>query len=662
MAETSPPNTHLEPLLASTPLYSPDARLSNGVSLPAGVSPPAGASQPPESTVEDDDSIIRCICHFADDDGNTVLCEECNTWQHIECYYPDHDVPEVHHCVHCQPRPIDVKAAADRQRVARQGAVSGEKKPKRAPARSHKKKMKENVPLVNGGSSAHGDKLYHHDRASGSPHDPPPAKRPKTSHRASSSTASISKDFASTLSRKRNNSVAISTGSPTKNPTSPVLNGHNEQFSPEFMRLYDNDYLKTQINSFSNISVPDDLHTWLNDIEQFQAVTNGKTQNEVLKRWDQPWENLEKASPGFTRKREEDTSMLIHGRHAVFQFVVADQEVMPGSYIGEINGQIGRIFDYKQDPSNKWDSLLHPEPFVFFHPDLPIYIDARHEGSELRFVRRSCKPNSKIEIIIVGQAYHFCLVTDKKISSDEEITISWTYEERFKSLIRPIVEKKPIRPDDVDHVKHYLSNLIANFGGCACTPGQTGCLLEVTMNTAVQSKELNHQPPKLIRKKGKKGLNQISPLSTGRATNSRAGSEAVNQMDIDDDAMEVGSASGSARSKPSSRDITPSTMMEASIGLGVELSTREQRKLQQQERLFEKMENDRGGRKRNSGGSALSTPNVSTSVSPGHRNLISVLTHKTEATWPSRFHQSFAHIHDKYWKITWFKIGEEVYP
>src|ERR1700761_1998263 len=158
MAETSPPNPHLEPPLATTPLYSPDARLSNGVSLPAGVSPPAGVSLPAESAVEEDDSIIRCICRFADDDGNTVLCEECNTWQHIECYYPNTDIPEIHHCVHCQPRPIDAKAAADRQRLARQAAVSGEKKTKRAPARSHKKKIKENTPLVNGG--AHGDKLY----------------------------------------------------------------------------------------------------------------------------------------------------------------------------------------------------------------------------------------------------------------------------------------------------------------------------------------------------------------------------------------------------------------------------------------------------------------------------------------------------------------------
>jgi uncharacterized protein len=636
MTETSPPNPHVEPLLATAPLFQPTTKLLNGVSLL------------PEPVVEEDDSVISCICGFPDDDGNTVLCEECNTWQHIECYYPSTDVPEIHHCVKCHPRPIDADAARHRQRNARVAAVTGEKKPKKAPTRSHKKKAKDgNNILVNGG--AHGDKIYMHDRASGSPHDPPPAKRPKTSHRASSSTASIKQDLATSVPRKRNNSVALNAASPTKTSLSPLVNGHQEQFSSDFMTLYDNDFMKTNFNTFSNLSVSNDLSTWLNDIDQFQAVTNGKTQNDVLKRWDKPWEDLENASPGFTKRKEEDNALMIQGRHPIFQYIVAESFAPPNSYIGEINGQIGRISEYKEDLSNKWDSLLHPEPFVFFHPDLPIYIDARREGSELRFVRRSCKPNSKIEIIIVGSAYHFCLVTDKEINGGDEITISWTYEERFKSLIKPIVDKRPIRPDDADHIKHYLSNLTSNFGGCACVSSQHPCLLELVMNNAVQSKELNFQPKG--KRKGKKGLNQISPLSTGRATNSRAGSEAVNQMDVDDDQMDSISVSGSARSKPSSRDITPATMGEPlSIGLGVELSTREQRKLLQQERLFEKMENDKRGGKRNSAGSALNTPSISTSVSLRQAFPRLPLTRDKETAWSRRFQQSFTNLSYECWE------------
>ncbi|KAJ6136679.1 hypothetical protein N7497_012383 [Penicillium chrysogenum] len=51
---------------------------------------------------------IKCICSFDEDDGNTVFCEGCETWQHILCYYPDKKVPDVHNCVDCEPRPLTI--------------------------------------------------------------------------------------------------------------------------------------------------------------------------------------------------------------------------------------------------------------------------------------------------------------------------------------------------------------------------------------------------------------------------------------------------------------------------------------------------------------------------------------------------------------------------
>ncbi|KAI9821894.1 MAG: hypothetical protein M1827_002476 [Pycnora praestabilis] len=44
---------------------------------------------------------IKCLCGNSEDDGNTVRCEECDTWQHIECYYPNAKVSEVHNCIDC---------------------------------------------------------------------------------------------------------------------------------------------------------------------------------------------------------------------------------------------------------------------------------------------------------------------------------------------------------------------------------------------------------------------------------------------------------------------------------------------------------------------------------------------------------------------------------
>lgn len=56
-----------------------------------------------EDIVNEEDHMIKCTCGSSDDDGNTVLCEKCDTWQHIECYYRGKEVPDLHFCTDCAP-------------------------------------------------------------------------------------------------------------------------------------------------------------------------------------------------------------------------------------------------------------------------------------------------------------------------------------------------------------------------------------------------------------------------------------------------------------------------------------------------------------------------------------------------------------------------------
>lgn len=61
-------------------------------------------------------STIKCICGYDDDDRITVLCEICDTWQHVLCYYKSAaNVPDVHKCSGCNPRPIDTVRLVQRQ-------------------------------------------------------------------------------------------------------------------------------------------------------------------------------------------------------------------------------------------------------------------------------------------------------------------------------------------------------------------------------------------------------------------------------------------------------------------------------------------------------------------------------------------------------------------
>jgi hypothetical protein len=65
-----------------------------------------------DGSVDESDCIIKCVCGIDDHDGSTGLCEICDTWQHILCYYQSVEEVQycsVHECVTCAPRPIDRK-------------------------------------------------------------------------------------------------------------------------------------------------------------------------------------------------------------------------------------------------------------------------------------------------------------------------------------------------------------------------------------------------------------------------------------------------------------------------------------------------------------------------------------------------------------------------
>ncbi|OCK75410.1 hypothetical protein K432DRAFT_409056 [Lepidopterella palustris CBS 459.81] len=588
---------------------------------------------------EEESSTIKCICGFPDDDGNTVLCESCDTWQHIVCYYEStQHVPDIHECADCNPsRHVDAKRASAQQRQRRELQNIGERKGKpKTATKSHKKKVKDSPAAVqtNGwGALANNDIHYGASRKSESPKDqPPPAKRPKTGHRTSGSVSVLSQTPPLPPGSRKRAGSAMYNGqqSPVKSPTTPGTNGYGvDEFSPEFISLYRNpEPPSIESNSYTDIGVANEISMWLNDREALADATNGMEPGQIFQRVEKSIVDLEAMAPVITKQTEEDTNITAHGLHPQWQYLTVEAPVPNGAFIGELKGHIGRKADYFLNPANRWDLLQHPEPFVFFPPHLPIYIDTRREGTILRYTRRSCNPNMTMKILTQSRegGYHFCFVATDDIQPGEELTISWEISPEIRQLLSNSVTNGDIRKEGfkkVEHFSQWVASVLANFGGCACDPCDPlkgrECLLERARrpNNSQSDSVQIHKATKS--KKTKK--TQISPLSTGHATNSRAGSEVFNRDTQEDDNMESRSTSGSSRSKPGSRDITPMTHFSVD-GLDVKMSDREKRKLLQQERLFEQLEYDEQHgskrRKRNSAGSTLNTPGVATSKQLGH--------------------------------------------
>ncbi|KAE8131457.1 hypothetical protein BDV38DRAFT_17562 [Aspergillus pseudotamarii] len=582
MTDTSPVViTHpaTEPYPVTVPLNSPAVN---------------GAVSDSAAPEEEEPYTIKCICAFEDDDGNTVFCEGCETWQHIECYYHGRDVPDVHNCVDCEPRPLDGRRATERQRRLREQSDGGDRKAKRSGTKSQKKKTKDGEQ-VNG----------IHNRSESNARDQPPAKKAKTNHRASGSVSSLAGVPSFPPDSRKRTTTSMS---PTKSsgPSIPL-------YSNEFLHLYDHDnhHVNTDSNLFVNLELATHLATWVNEPGALARASNGRSAQDVF-----TWSGgaLDRSRwPSLATETIRDTNVDIDGIHPTWKILKTRDSVGKDEIVGEITGKIGPLWKYCVEASNRWQELRHPEPFVFFHPQLPLYIDSRHEGNILRYARRSCRPNVTIRTFITNEVeYHFCFVAKEDIAADSEITAMWYLDPQLFESTNGVV-KQEFSDNAQDVAAMCISNVLSHFGGCACVAPPNCLLANVDRRRHPKALDTNSKQMSLKRKKTKSKPN-ISPP----ASNSRAGSEATKNLE-EDDQTDTRSTSGSARGQTRSRDLTPTlqTPTEGLVFGESELSARDKRKIAAAEKKFQQLEQDQQAshrrKKRASGQSTQTTPVIGSS-------------------------------------------------
>jgi hypothetical protein len=583
----------------------------------------------PAESVDEEPYTIKCICDFTDDDGATIYCEKCDTWQHIECFY--HGMVEVasrddftHFCVDCQPRTLDRRKATERQRQARQDKSShdvDEKKTKRPPSKSHKKKPRPSDVQTNG----HHDHEAGHTTKHGSPHDTPShAKKPKSAHRSHHSISSIAAKRSPSHNSRQNGSGHP----PSPATTPPDLPGHFvlHSYSKQLQDLYDNDpgHQELQAN-IASLPVTNTMSSWLRDPEKLRADTGIENGSDVFTHpkagYDltaYPWPELQTNSKEIVA---DDAVLHLRYLSVVKPLLKKDQ------LIGELKGTVGFQKDYYAEESDRYQKLCHPAPFVFFHPHLPLYIDTRREGSQCRYIRRSCRPNTSLDTFIIHQSeYHFIVVTDRPLASNEEVTMAWDFrfmahvKDRYLNLLG-LSDQESVADSDLsqleyDELTELIHNLLSEYGGCACGLGSDCAFARFHRNYLGK---LQSQSNGTKSKKGRKPKQHHSPASTSHATTSRDASEGrQDQYDAEDDSR---SASGSVRSKPQSRDMSPLRHGSEVNGAATDkISERDKRKIDSIEKTFEKMEQTTAQppkkKKRMSDGSATTTNNSTVQNAP----------------------------------------------
>lgn len=556
---------------------------------------------------------IKCLCGFADDnfDGKTVLCERCNTWQHQQCYYSAETIITdsfEHYCVDCSPRPVDRNAAYMRYLLlSQQPAPTGDRRLKRSAPKGHRKtKTKDNLHLGNGYASQDAASSKHR---SSSPRDGPPAKRSKITHKQSGTLQSAMKGGRRPSENKKSSvSNATSLAPPTKVSLDQCPSAY---FSQEFIRIHEEntDFVPAQANLLHDIGVTNLLSLWLDDEDEFKKVTKGKSQREILMNYPQSIEQLSVPVRKQIHKYP-DPAVKFYGVAPKWPYATTPTSINAGELVGEVRGVIGCIEDYKKDPSNNWDKLRHPEHFVYFHPELPIYIDCRSEGTLLRYARRTCHPNMEMVTIITGaRDFRFCFRASADIPKDAELTIAWDLKHDDT-----IIESLANQAQDASKKRLYdfVSTLLAHFGGCGCEMYTLPCAFRNFDRRLVHLMPTPTSESRTSKIARKSKPRKSSPKDNRRHVDSRPSSAGAVSRDHDLD-MDESRSTTNSQEQTSSRGGTPGEA--GALGL----SEREKKKIMHQEKLFEKMENDQQGPKRtkrsSTGKGKTSQPNTPGQVS-----------------------------------------------
>lgn len=403
---------------------------------------PSGPSQPPSlanstttpEDAEDSSGEINCICEISEDDGFTICCDKCDTWQHLVCVeLTDENLPAEYYCPKCLPRSLDVSKAKEIQRHRREELAKRSHKKKKPAATSHKKKEHTNGSNGNvpGRVSTATEKAVSGYGKLPSPketHQPPSRKR---NHRALQSTNTTGSHPPSQFPAV--GSVGFSNNNVTVLPGSP-----NIPFSTQGGETgNDTDYDKSDKKykqDFIDISSDPDQYagrTVQNFIENLASSTSEHPALPGELRMYYAHEKFESIElPKTSVRRLPDTSKVYSGSEHPRWSLVLETSVSPGELVTIYKGEVVLAKSRQNESKNQLDVLRSPKLYVLFHPSLPIYIDARKWGSSARFIRRSCRPNLEIRTVVVDHSQVcFGLFAKNAIRAGTQLTLSWDWGE-----------------------------------------------------------------------------------------------------------------------------------------------------------------------------------------------------------------------------------------
>ncbi|KAF9435278.1 hypothetical protein BGZ76_006575 [Entomortierella beljakovae] len=246
----------------------------------------------------------------------------------------------------------------------------------------------------------------------------------------------------------------------------------------------------------------------------------------------------------------------------------AESNISAGRFMMEFKGEVSLKSLYMADPINQYSILAAPKPFVLFHPQLNLVVDARRSGNDARFVRRSCVPNTEVKSIVVpgvqDQTVHLGLFAKVPIGKGQEITLDWDWNTEHLAFqpIKSLQEKpkdgsnkKAIK--DIRKAKHQVASTLLAQTDCACED-KDSCVLHQMLKDGMSEPATRDQESNLSSKGSR-------PKKTAESLRQRYGSQrersegkrSADQDTSDDDLSIAGSSPRRKSPKAPKLESTP---------------------------------------------------------------------------------------------------------
>ncbi|KAJ1734460.1 SET domain-containing protein 3 [Coemansia biformis] len=394
-----------------------------------------------DSTPDEDQGVIRCICNIDDDDGFTIQCENCLVWQHAVCVDVEQDnVPDEYLCEKCNPRKLDVKVSVDYQKrrldseykvvkETRKRQRYAPAKGKRAEDLAERRKRPSDVKLPRSKSTKGMP-----GRESLSPMGVQSPEKARDSPAAldggyvwidrSILGTDVQVLFHSVLSQLADQRNVVSSAaaaaaaaaaavSASAAPALPVAPPNGAATTPAPMPTAPGD-----ANGSGPSAPPADDRT-------SNVAAALVTQPSVV-----AINRAELDSPAQTYRALGGKE---HGQVGLF----VNERIRAHGFICEYRGQVVLKAAYKEDPKNYYELLRTTRPYSHFHREIDLCVDARRQGSEARFARRSCEANAVLKSMYVSAdsgaeadaSILLGLFAMRGIEAGDELTVGWEWED-----------------------------------------------------------------------------------------------------------------------------------------------------------------------------------------------------------------------------------------